>query len=215
MSPYCFSTPQWVKPGAFILALSIGPTRKFRIMTGRNVSRWDRNVSNSLQWRHMGLMPSQITGNFHCLFNRLLTYTLFWSEALRRMQVCDQWKTMRHAPDLFNALESVLTTLNRSWWRHQMETFFALLVLCAGNSPVSGEFPPQRTVTRSFDVFFELRSNRRLGKQSWGWWFETPPCSLWRHCNALESVLTTLNRWPSFSKQHFQRFFLWKCTNFD
>ena len=39
-----------------------------------------------------------------------------------------------------------------SWWRHQMETFSALLALCAGNSPVNGEFPSQRPVTRSFDV---------------------------------------------------------------
>ena len=44
-----------------------------------------------------------------------------------------------------------------SWWRHQMETFSALLALCAGNSPVSGEFPAQRPVTRSFDVFFDRR----------------------------------------------------------
>ena len=42
------------------------------------------------------------------------------------------------------------------WWRHQMETFSALLALCAGNSPVTGEFPSQRPVTRSFDVFFDL-----------------------------------------------------------
>ena len=35
-----------------------------------------------------------------------------------------------------------------------METFFALLVICAGNSPVPGEFPAQRPVTRSFDVFY-------------------------------------------------------------
>ena len=34
-----------------------------------------------------------------------------------------------------------------SWWRHQMETFSALLALCAGNSPVSGEFPAQRPLT--------------------------------------------------------------------
>ena len=39
------------------------------------------------------------------------------------------------------------------WWRHQMETFSALLALCAGNSPMTGEFPAQRPVTRSFDVF--------------------------------------------------------------
>ena len=37
-----------------------------------------------------------------------------------------------------------------------METFSALLILCAGNSPVTGEFPAQRPVTRSFDVFFDL-----------------------------------------------------------
>ena len=64
-----------------------------------------------------------------------------------------------------------------------METFSASLVLCAGNSPVTGEFPAQRPVTRSFDVFFDLRLNKRLSKQSWGWWFETPSRSLWRHCN--------------------------------
>ena len=70
-----------------------------------------------------------------------------------------------------------------SWWRHQMETFSALLAICAGNSPVTGEFPAQRPVTRSFDVFFDLRLNRQLSKQ-WGrWWFETLPRSLWRHCN--------------------------------
>ena len=63
-----------------------------------------------------------------------------------------------------------------SWWRHQMETFSALLTICAGNSPVTGEFPAQRPETRSFDVFFDLHLNKRLSKQSSGWWFETPPC---------------------------------------
>ena len=46
---------------------------------------------------------------------------------------------------------------HHSWWRHQMETFSALLAICAGNSPATGEFPAQRPVTRSFDVFFDLR----------------------------------------------------------
>ena len=41
-----------------------------------------------------------------------------------------------------------------AWWRHQMETFSALLALCADNSPVTDEFPSQRSVTRSFDFFF-------------------------------------------------------------
>ena len=59
------------------------------------------------------------------------------------------------------------------WWRHQMETFSALLALCVGNSPVTGEIPSQRPVARSFDVFFDLRLNKWLNKQSRGWWFET------------------------------------------
>ena len=46
-----------------------------------------------------------------------------------------------------------------------METFAALLALCAGNSPVSGEFHSQRPVTESIDVFFDLRQNKRLSKQ--------------------------------------------------
>ena len=42
----------------------------------------------------------------------------------------------------------------------------ALLALCAGNSPATGEFPSQRPLTRSFDVFFDLRRNRQLSKKS-------------------------------------------------
>ena len=43
--------------------------------------------------------------------------------------------------------------------------------------------PTQRPVTRSFDVYFDLRPNKRLSKQWWGWWFETQSCPLWRHRN--------------------------------
>ena len=60
----------------------------------------------------------------------------------------------------------------RSWWRHQMETFSALLALCGG-----------RPVTRNFDIFFDLRLNKQFSKQSRPRWFETPLHSLWRHCN--------------------------------
>ena len=54
--------------------------------------------------------------------------------------------------------------------------------LC-GNSPATGELPVQRSVSRSFDVFLDLRLNKRLNKQSWGLWFETPSRTLWRHGN--------------------------------
>ena len=71
------------------------------------------------------------------------------------------------------------------WWHHQMETFFALLVICLGISPVSGEFPTQSQVTRKFDFLFDMRLYKPLSKQLRGWWFETPSGPLWRHCNYL------------------------------
>ena len=73
-----------------------------------------------------------------------------------------------------------------------MKTFSALLANCAGNSPVTDEFPAQKLVPRSFDVFFDLCLNKRLSKQSWGWWFGTPSRPLRRHCNAWK----TWDEWP-------------------
>ena len=80
-----------------------------------------------------------------------------------------------------------------SGWRHQKETFSALLALCAGNPPVTGEFPAQRPVTRSFDVFFDLRPNERLSKQSWGWWFEAQLRPLWRRSNDYGALLSWIS----------------------
>ena len=59
-----------------------------------------------------------------------------------------------------------------------------------------GEFPTQMPVTRSFDVLLDLRLNKRLSKQPWGWWFETPSWSLWRQRNGfwVAKVHPTLTR---------------------
>ena len=65
-----------------------------------------------------------------------------------------------------------------------MEAFSALLALCAVNSPVTGEFPSQRPVTRSFDVSLDLCPNKRLSKQSRRRWLEMPARSSWRPRNA-------------------------------
>ena len=87
--------------------------------------------------------------------------------------------------------------------------------------PLSGEFPAQRPVTRSFDVLFDLRPNKWMKKQSWGCLFQMPSCSLWRHCNdnfqvskhlfismILSSVLPmqhTINhtKWPLWQLLHY------------
>ena len=79
-------------------------------------------------------------------------------------------------------------------WKYMMTSskgnFSALLAICAGNSPLPGEFPALRPVTRSFDVFFDLRLNKRLSKRSWGWWFQTQSRPLWRHRNETEAICT-------------------------
>ena len=82
-------------------------------------------------------------------------------------------------------LQTLYMSFTAAWWRHQMETLSALLAICAGNSPVPGDFPAQRPVTRSFDIFFDLRLSKRLSKQSWGWWFDTQSRPLWRHSNGI------------------------------
>ena len=58
---------------------------------------------------------------------------------------------------------TALRNLLFTWRRPQMETFSASLDLCEGihRSPL---------VKRSFDVFFDLRLNKQLSKQLWGWW---------------------------------------------
>ena len=57
-------------------------------------------------------------------------------------------------------------------------------------------FSAQKPVARSFDVFFDLRLNKRLSKQSWGCWFETPSRPLWRNCNDIFSKSVWLSMTP-------------------
>ena len=89
-------------------------------------------------------------------------------------------------------------------WFHMMTSSNGNVFRVTG--PLCGEFtgpsdfPTQRPVTRSFDVFFDLRLNKPLSKQSWGWWFQTLSHSLWRHRN--ECVVYVLY------------FPLWRCVQY-
>ena len=118
---------------------------------------------------------------------------------LRNGALWDIWLTSLLLPRPYMPFAGVLVP----WWRHQMETFSALLAVCAGNSPVSGEFPAQRPVTRSFDVLFDLRLNERLGKQSLGWWFETSSPPLSRHSNGqVGSMSSEKSYWLLLNSSH-------------
>ena len=87
----------------------------------------------------------------------------------------------------------------------EMETFSVLLALCEGNPPVICGFSSQRPVSWSFGVFYDLRLNKQLNKQSIHRWIETPSHSLWRHCNGSHGIssswvfctqfLATLTHW--------------------
>ena len=108
----------------------------------------------------------------------------------------------------------LVNTVLEARWRHQMETFSALLALCAGNSPVTGEFPSQRPVSQSFDILFHLRLKKRLSKQSRRRWFQTPLCSLWRHWNKITENLTVLDHQKQWSLQRHDDIIPWIRTTF-
>ena len=107
--------------------------------------------------------------------DKLFLLTLYWACNYISMlfyfalfcygyMVCSRWMLVVYQSLLFGVASLALGQWRPSnpeicaWWRHQLETFSALLAISAGNSPVPGEFPAQRPVTRSCDVFF-----------GWGW----------------------------------------------
>ena len=151
----------------------------------------------TLIWRHYNDFVLSIFVS-HCYVIKMATLILlpWWRICImkstsfhlltQRSQYSNIESIMGAVPIIID--DGMISTINPApWWRHQIETFSALLAIYAGNSPVTGEFPAQRPVTRSFDVFFDLCLNKRLSKHSWDWLFGTPSHPLWRHCNANKS----------------------------
>ena len=154
-----------------------------------------------MAWHQIGNMPSfNLVESINTTSLVMVKTTHYLYQWLRRYMVHLQatvisyfWQITLLAVDIFT--KSTFGTLKIQpfkmqsdpvipWWHHQMETFSTLVAFCAGNSPVTDEFTSQKPVTWSFDVFFNLHLNKPLGKQSWGWWFETQSRSLRRHYNA-------------------------------
>ena len=104
------------------------------------------------------------------------------------------WRSVVISPVLYSRWWNAVTSLV-GWLNHYPSNVAAFMMTSSNGSifrvtdPLCGEFtgpgefPTQRPVTRSFDVFFDLRLNKRLSKQPGGWWFETLSWSLWRQCN--------------------------------
>ena len=159
--------------------LKYGRRHRRRILSGRLclVVHYITALSAQL------LVVMSKTQRFWVRFPRLATQTYLWDRSLSGFAYPDR----KYFMTLWNyCIQYVQKKTILEWWRRQMETFSASLAICAGNSPVTGEFPAQRPVTRSFEVFFDLRRNKRFSKRSWGWRFETLSRPLWCHCNGFK-----------------------------
>ena len=171
------------------MAAILSGGRWVKILSKRySMTRYDINTKYAA--------PSEVTCDFTtsyrsriyhiCLTAQVVNFQLISGVTFQASHASTYWyycnlSTTKHKKTVCTCLEySVLPC-----WRHQMEKLSVLLTLCEGNSPVIGEFPSQRQVTQSFDVFFDLLLNKRMRKQSWGWWFETPLRPLWRRCNSV------------------------------
>ena len=168
-------------------------------MLGQNGRRFANNFVKGI---YIGLTFQRILSTN--LMNAILCVVKFKvdkpsSHILHIVVVCDSLRSSERVKCFINGSSNDLSLELENLQLHDDVIKSAFLALCEGNSPVNGEFPTQRPVTRSFDVFFDLCLNKRLSKQSWGWWFETPLRSLWRHCNVTNTELLPVGCvWKTF-----------------
>ena len=98
-----------------------------------------------------------------------------WGQGHQHIQEGTKWMPSVLLTDIFKLM---------TWWHHQMKTFSELLAFCEGNLLVTGGFPSQRPVTRSFDLHLNKWLSKQLGRR----WVETPSHSLWCHFNVNELI---------------------------
>ena len=143
------------------------------------LTRWHESViiSNSFMWCN-ALSKPLVQCRLRSLVSKRLVGDGYGYYESSRVEIDDEGQVSGSILQIACPTWWVIST----WWRHQMETFPRYWPSC-------GEFagprwiPRTRLVTRSFDVFFDVRINKR-SKHWWGWWFETPSCLLWRQCNS-------------------------------
>ena len=151
---------------------------------------------------------------WHHLYNCIRGFFAFWITVSRFSLVNKEVSSMNNLQQL---CRNHLDTINNNdpnterWGTPHVtppsadRTPFTIIMMTSSNGNIfrvtgplcgeftgPGEFPAQRPVTRSFDGFVDLRPNKRLSKQPWGWWFETPSWSLWCHCNDIFFCKSTM-----------------------
>ena len=98
-----------------------------------------------------------------------------------------------HQPIRSHVRKSLLTWIDLTWILLNMRTLSNENIFCV-TGPLCGEFTGHRWIprTKASDAelccfLWSVPENKRLNKQSWGWWFETPLRSLWRNCNVIQA----------------------------
>ena len=123
-----------------------------------------RHRDRALQWRHNEYNGVSNHQPHDCLLKRLFRRRSKRTSKLRVTGLCAQRASNAEMCPFDDA---IMFGVNGSYMMTSSNgKLSALLAICVGNSPVTGEFSAQRPVTRSFDVFFHLRLNERLSKQS-------------------------------------------------
>ena len=151
-------------------------------------------------WEYHNLYSRECIGNVVCIMTAIFSW-FQWSTCIHRMNLIREkvyWnRPCQYSTNASTALFNVCSVLQKiwlyylnttsngtwhTWWRHQIETFSALLGLCEGNSPVTGEFPAKDQSSGAL-MFSSICSWKKQLKQVRRRWFETPSRSLWRQCN--------------------------------
>ena len=102
---------------------------------------------------------------------------------------CCAWNTINSIDQHFNIYIYIhcIELSRKGMEQHMMTSSNGNIFRVTGH--LCGEFTGPRWIphTKASDAelwcFFALRLNKRLSKQSWGWWLETLSHPLWRHRN--------------------------------
>ena len=144
------------------------------------------------------LVYSLVPAGVLCLFSKGLMSSHFNSLGIMCVAVTWKYRTCHNSCAVVTYTR-VMTRIDYHMMTSSNGNIFRVTGPLCGEFTGPGEFPTQRPVTRSIDVFFDLRLNKWLSKQPWGWWFETLSRPLWRH----------RNEYQYYSKQNLTRSQLW------
>ena len=123
-----------------------------------------------------------------------------WKKTSAFVIICQHWdwaggRNLSWWTCIFNMVADACMATH-SWRLHRLEIFSALLALCVGNSPVTGEFPAQRPVTRRLACFFDLRPANRWANNRDADAIALIMTSLWCGTRALSWFATSASTAP-------------------